>query len=43
MALKVSQTKYYWASSKKTREVMVSVLKKKNTIRLTLETLGIQL
>lgn len=40
MALKVSQTKFYWASSKKTWEVMVSVLKK-NTICLPLEMLGI--
>lgn len=42
MALKVSQTKFYWASSKKTWEVMVSVKKKQNTICLTLEMLGIQ-
>lgn len=46
MAFKVSQTKLYWASSKKTWEVMVSVKKKKkkkkNTICLTLEMLGIQ-
>lgn len=40
MALKVSQTKFYWASLKKTYEVMVSVFKK-NTICLSLERLGI--
>lgn len=42
MAFKVSQTKLYWASSKKTWEVMYQLKKKKNTICLTLEMLGIQ-
>lgn len=43
MALKVSQTKLYWARSKKTWEVMYQFKKtKENTICLTLELLGIQ-
>lgn len=41
MALKVSQTKLYWAGLMKTRKLWYQFKTKQNTFRLPLEMLGI--